>query len=586
MSKRYLCLVVCFLAGLLTGCGGGGNSGGGGVGSQSATGRATLTILWPQRSRLIPDASNSISVAITQGTTAVTQKLLARPANGGSSSVTFDPLPTGTLSMTATAFPNADGTGTAQATATIPLVIQANQNTTFNLTMNSTITEVDLSAPSTTLVIGQSEQMAASAKDANGNIVLMSAAKLQWSSSNLVAASVDANGKVTAVAAGSADISVTDSESGKSAKLTVQVNVPGQVSFQSPILYNITSPNNLVVADFDGDGKQDIVVGTSTSLVIFYGKGDGTFEAPQTILTWNGGVTPFSAADINGDGKPDIVGLVSGQFLVIENQGGRKFAAPIAVPLNAQIATATTGDFNKDGLPDVAVVTGNEDDGSSDVHIFLNQGKGTFTQVTSLHNGWTILAISAGDLNGDGNTDLLVSITTDIVGESGANTYFGDGTGHFTGGPGVGTASFNVDGNVIADFNGDGKADYAIANDVDGSVSVVFNTGNSTFGTPATYGSNAYPDRLLAADFDGDGAIDIMVENRDATFMTFMRNQNGLFPNPVQIPTGAQCGPIALGDFNGDGKPDVAVSSPDSNELAILLNNTAQAQAAVRRLRH
>src|SRR5205807_268610 len=121
---------------------------------------------------------------------------------------------------------------------------------------------------------------------------------------------------------------------------------------------------------------------------------------------------------------------------------------------------------------------------------------------------------------------LLVSIVTDMVGASGAGIYWGDGTGHFSDGPGVGTASFNVDTTVIADFNGDGKLDYALANNTDGSLSVVLNAGNGTFNTPATYGPLFYPDALAAADLDGDGKPDIVVDNRDATYFTVMRNQN------------------------------------------------------------
>lgn len=575
MRRRMWCLLGlgwALAAGSgLAGCGATGASTHGGTGI--AQGRATLTIVWPARSRLIPDASNSIVILVKRGSSAVAQQIVPRPP-GSSSTVTFDPLPTGDLSATATAFPNVDGSGIAQATATVPLTVQANQTTHFTVTMNSTIVSVEVSAPQSGIVAGGQMQMAAAARDASGAVVLLSPAKLSWQSSNPAAATVDSGGRVSGIAAGNADISATDTESGVSGRMTIQVRAVGTISFQAPLLFNIASPNQVVPADFDGDGKIDIAVGSSTAVSIFWGHGDGTFDPPQTIQSWSGGVSVWSAADMNGDGRPDLVCGVPSQFIVLHNLGGRSFAFPIAVPLNTQIGQIVTADFTGDGVPDVAVVAYDHPGSTStDIFIFKNLGGVNYTQLPTVSNIWIILGLTAGDLNGDGKVDLLASITTDIVGESGAGVYWGDGNGHFTGGPGVGTASFNTLHTAIADFNGDGKADYVLANDTDGSLSVVMNAGNNTFATPANYGPVDHPDTLLAPDLDGDGRPDIVAENRGSS-ITVLRNQNGLFPSLVQFPTGGGCGPIATADFNGDGKPDIVASLPDANAIAILLNNT------------
>lgn len=570
MHRSSIVVSILFLLCLLPGCGDGN-----GLKANSATGRAVLTIQWPDRSRLLPAAANSIKVDIAKGATVVMSKLLARPATGNSTTATFDPLPIGDLTMNATAYPQADGTGTAQATGGTTLKIQASLSTPFTLTMSSTITQFDLTPANKTIKVSVIQQMTATAKDAGGAIVLLSATKLQWSSSNPGVASVDANGKVTGVSVGDTDISVTDSESGKSAKATLHVALLAPISFQSPSLISAAAPGALVTADFDGDGKLDIAVGTTPGLVVCYGHGDGTFDAPQTILTWTGGIAPYSAADMNGDGEPDLVCTVQGQFIVVHNLGGRHFAAPIAVPLNTEVGPLVTADFNGDGKPDVAIVAHDHPGSTStDIFIFQNQGNGNYTQVSTVSNIWIILTIRAGDLNGDGKQDLLVDLITDIVGTSGASIYWGDGTGHFNGGPGVGTETGNTDWPVIADFNGDGKMDYAIANDWSGTLSVVLNAGGGTFTTPATYGCNSYPDVLEAADLDGDGAPDIIVENRGAAFFTVLRNQNALFPNAVTFPMGGSCGPLKIADVNGDGKPDVIISSSDTNNIAVLLNNT------------
>jgi hypothetical protein len=556
----------------LAGCGGGNNTQ---LATTGGQGRATLSITWPARTRLIPDASNSIYVIISKDGIISAARVLARPAAGGTSTVNFPLLPTGTLSVTATAYPNVAITDVAQATATIPLVILANQTTSFSITMGSTIDHVDMSAVTSTLKIGATLAITATAKDATGAVVLTTPARLSWLSSATGVATVDANGLVTGAGVGSADISVTDTESGKAAKTTVTVKAVGPISFAAPTLYSVTAPNEIVTADFDGDGKIDIVVGTNSALMILYGKGDGTFEAPQTILTWTGGVTPYSVADMNGDGKPDLVCTVPSQILILHNAGGRAFAAPIAIPTNTSLATLVTGDFNGDGKQDIAVVA-NDHPGSSstDIFIYLNQGNGVYTQGTTLTNGSFLTGMKAVDLNADGKIDLLVSVTTSQVGTSGPAIYYGDGTGHFTGGPSFGTATANVDQTTVADFNGDGIKDIVIANSNDGSIAVIFGQGGSSYGTPAHYGVGPYPDHLVAADFDRDGHPDIIVENRDATHFTVLHNSNGLFPTTVQFPTGVGAGPMAVADFNGDGKPDVVFSSTSGPNISVILNNS------------
>lgn len=200
----------------LSGCGGGSAV------SVASTGRATVSIVWPDVTRLIPAAAGSVTVTFYQGTTALFSQTVARPSSGSTSALTFDSLPTGTLNVGAVAFPNADGTGTAQASAATTAAISAGQTTAIGLTMASTIASLGATPASPSVAVGATTALVATAKDASGNAVLTSA--LSWSSSDTSVATVSSSGVVTGIAAGGATVTVTESESGKAASVTVTVN--------------------------------------------------------------------------------------------------------------------------------------------------------------------------------------------------------------------------------------------------------------------------------------------------------------------------------------------------------------------------
>jgi hypothetical protein len=214
MIRILAVMLVAFLF-ALPGCGGGTSS--------SNTGRATLTIIWPNRNRLIPLASNSIQVIFSRAGQALDSKTIPRPASGNQTQTTFTNLKTGTLTLVATAFPNADASGVSQATGTTPVTIVSGQTASVSLTMNSTIDHLDLNNTSPTVTVGNTFQLIATAKDLAGNVVLTSPGKMQWSSSDASVASVDSSGLVTGAKVGTATITILEAESGKSAMLSMTV---------------------------------------------------------------------------------------------------------------------------------------------------------------------------------------------------------------------------------------------------------------------------------------------------------------------------------------------------------------------------
>ena len=255
---------------LLAGCGGGNNT-------TTSRGAAEFTIRWPEPSRLIPAAAQSIRLVLTAGGKTVAQQTVARPPAGQNTSiVSFRDLLTGDVTVTATAYPNPDGTGVAQASGSMVVTVVGNQVVSNSLVMGSTIAQVVITPSTVSVSLRNSVSLIATATDAAGSIVLMSPGAMQWSSASPAVAMVDPNGKVTGVAVGTAQITVSDAESGKSA-LPVKVSVTGGFqpnlvtngSFETPLVSSLGPyPNGIeITAPFDfGDwildqGSVDLVGG-------------------------------------------------------------------------------------------------------------------------------------------------------------------------------------------------------------------------------------------------------------------------------------------------------------------------------------
>lgn len=188
----------------------------------NTTGRAILSVRWPERTRLIPFAAESIRVKITSGASILVDSAIPRPEQGGLATVSFDYLPVGLLIVSATAHPNANGTGVAQAQGTTTATIIADAATEIRLTLASAIDRLELTPTSLALRVGDTQTLAPSPKNAAGATVLVMGATLEWTSSDSTIAAV-VGGTVTAQKAGEATITVRETESGKSASATVVV---------------------------------------------------------------------------------------------------------------------------------------------------------------------------------------------------------------------------------------------------------------------------------------------------------------------------------------------------------------------------
>ena len=331
------------------------------------------------------------------------------------------------------------------------------------------------------------------------------------------------------------------------------------------------SPLACHAADLDADGDLDLAVPSLNEhrVSVLLGAGDGTFAAAAHYALPAGSYpVAVTSADFDADGDLDLAtaNYNSNMVSVLLGAGDGTFAAPVQVAVSAIPWGVVAGDFDADGVTDLAtagagsyvsVLLGNGPDGAGD---------GTFAARVDYPLGSPAAAITTGDFDEDGIADLAVPTGAGLAVLRGLGT---DGRGDGTFGPATmyvcGTSPQAV---ATGDFDADGVTDLAVANAGSNSVSVLFGLGDGTFGSAVHWDAGYKPYAVVPRDWSGDGVTDLAVANSStANTMSFLCGggdggaPDGTFGPPQPFAAGTWAAHLVAGDFDGDGTADLAVAN-------------------------
>jgi len=377
---------------------------------------------------------------------------------------------------------------------------------------------------------------------------------------------------------GKADLAAANADSGNSAGTVSVLLGDGTGSFATAI--NVAAgaaPRSVTSADFNGDGNLDMAVaGGRDTVSVLLGDGTGGF-APAVSFTV--GFTPVAvvSADFNGDGNLDMAvsNNISNTVSVLLGDGAGGFAPAVNFAAGVGLGSVISADFNGDGKADLAATNVL----SNNVSVLLGDGAGGFAAAVNFAAGPNPESVTSADFNGDGNLDLAVAGLGG--GSATVRVLLGDGTGGFA--PAVNFAAGLHSRSIIsADFNGDGKADLAVANSGDG-VSVLLGDGAGGFAPAVNLTVGFGPNAVTSADFNGDGKTDLAVVNGTTDNVSVLLGDGvGGFAPAVNFVAAFQPGSVTSADFNGDGKTDLAVAGGDG--VRVLLNRDPRPVAVADRL--
>jgi len=375
----------------------------------------------------------------------------------------------------------------------------------------------------------------------------------------LVAADFDDDGLL--------DVAALHQEAGSSFASIFHGQGPTGLSLAPDVVDVGPGATSLAAADLDGDALADLAIVASDFVVVLLQRPDGTFGDISSRAIED--ARRVRIGDVNADGFPDLVvsaregnSLRLLSFLGIPGVG---FGSPVtsAFPAigDADVFEIELADLDASGGADVLVYRRGED---HEITAILGDDAGGFGVPSTTRFEGLVDGYDVADFDGDGRLDVTAAVSSSIVFAR------GDGAGSFDAGPPV--PAGDPRDVARADFDSDGVLDVAIS--TQSAAFALLGTGGGRFLAPRTRVATTCAVDGAAADFDGDGHVDVVaIHGADVGRVLFLRGDGvgGLAP-PRASAAGDRPTAVAVADFDEDGSPDLALAKALSSPIFVLAN--------------
>ena len=324
---------------------------------------------------------------------------------------------------------------------------------------------------------------------------------------------------------------------------------------------------DVLVVDWDGDGRLDLLVSGGERIIHLRGDGTGQFELGGSAVV---GENPVDIAlgDLDEDGQADIVvANHEMDYLTLLMGGAEDFGSSrrhrLEVDVSPHPHAVAVEDMNGDGHLDIVV----DDRDREQLQVHVGSGDGSFEVGEAIEvGGDPYRGMTVADIDKDGHLDVVTPNPRTV------SVQMGDGQGGFLHGSDLESSDMPPFSTAVGDFNGDGVLDIAAGSGESRGEVRVWLGGDEDGYAPASsspYQIEIGPTAMTVSDVNGDGLDDIVVASYVGNGLAILLGGDsaeviriGLEDNPWNL---------AAADLNGDGRMDVVTTNNSGSQITVLL---------------